>query len=42
MIKFAPVSILQRRQVQRNAGDYDVAVPQWLMQCEGMTEAEAT
>jgi hypothetical protein len=42
MIKYSPVSILQRRQVPRSAGDYDVAVPQWLIQWEGMTEAEAT
>jgi hypothetical protein len=42
MIKFAPVSILQRRQVPRREGDYDVAVPQWLIKWEGMTEDDAT
>jgi hypothetical protein len=29
-IKTAPLAILQRRQVPRNAGAYDVVVPQWL------------
>jgi hypothetical protein len=42
MIKFAPVSVLQRRQVPRREGDYEVAVPQWLIKWEGMTEDEAT
>jgi hypothetical protein len=42
MIKFAPVAILQHRQVPRREGDYDVAVPQWLIKWEGMAEDDAT
>jgi hypothetical protein len=30
-IKLCPISVLQRRQVPRREGDYDVAVPQWLV-----------
>lgn len=41
-VKVAPVAVLQRRQVPRSAGDYDVAVPQWLVQWESMTPDEAT
>ena len=41
-IKFQPVAVLQRRIVPRSAGDYDVAVPQWLVHWELMTEDEAT
>jgi hypothetical protein len=41
-LKINPVAILQRRQVPRNTGEYDVAVPQWLIQWQGMTEYEAT
>jgi hypothetical protein len=41
-VKYCPVALLQRRQVPRSAGDYDIAVPQWLIQWEGMTADEAT
>jgi hypothetical protein len=41
-VKIAPLAILQRRQVPRNAGEYDIAVPQWLIHWENMTEADAT
>jgi hypothetical protein len=41
-IKMAPKAVLQRRQIPRSAGEYDVAVPQWLVHWENMTEADAT
>jgi hypothetical protein len=41
-LKLLPVAILQRRQVPRSAGDYDVAVPQWLIQWQDMSADEAT
>jgi hypothetical protein len=41
-VKIAPLAILQRRQVPRNAGEYDIAVPQWLIHWENMTEVDAT
>jgi hypothetical protein len=41
-VKFHPVAILQRRQVPRSNGEYDVAVPQWLIHWDGMTADEAT
>jgi hypothetical protein len=41
-IKISPVCLLQRRQVPRKEGDYEVAVPQWLIQWEGMSADEAT
>jgi hypothetical protein len=41
-LKINPVAILQRRQVPRNTGEYDVPVPQWLIQWQGMAEDEAT
>jgi hypothetical protein len=41
-VKYCPVALLQRRQVPRSAGEYDVAVPQWLIQWEGLTADEAT
>jgi hypothetical protein len=30
-VKYFPFAILQRRQIPRTAGDYDAAVPQWLI-----------
>jgi hypothetical protein len=41
-VKSNPLHILQRRQIPRNAGEYDVAIPQWLIHWEGMTPEEAT
>jgi hypothetical protein len=41
-LKQLPLSILQRRQVPRSNGEYEVAVPQWLIHWDGMTEEEAT
>jgi hypothetical protein len=41
-IKSKPLSILQIRQVHRRAGEYDVAIPEWLVHWEGRTEQEAT
>jgi hypothetical protein len=41
-IKTAPSRILQRRQIPRSAGDYDIAVDQWLIHWENLEEAEAT
>jgi hypothetical protein len=40
-LKQFPMTILQRRQVPRSNGEYDVAIPQWLIQWEGMKEDEA-
>jgi hypothetical protein len=41
-IKGNPAAILQRRQVPRREGSYDVAVPQWLIHWHAMTVEEAT
>ena len=41
-LKQTPLAVLHRRQVPRAAGDYDVAVPQWLVHWEEMTPEEAT
>jgi hypothetical protein len=41
-LKVKPQAILDIRQVPRSAGDYDVAVPQWLVHWENMAEEEAT
>jgi hypothetical protein len=41
-IKVAPQAVLQRRQIPRRAGNYDVAVPQWLIHWENMSAEEAT
>ena len=41
-VKVAPLAVLDRRQVPRSAGAYDVAVPQWLVHWENMTPTEAT
>jgi hypothetical protein len=41
-IKTAPLAVLQRRQIPRSAGAYDVAVPQWLIHWENMSEDDAT
>jgi hypothetical protein len=41
-LKLLPVAILQQRQVPHSAGDYDVAVPQWLIHWQDMSRDEAT
>lgn len=41
-IKHFPFKVLQRRQVPRSAGAYDIAVVQWLIHWENLTEEEAT
>jgi hypothetical protein len=41
-IKVAPLAVLARRQVPRNAGSYQVAEPQWLIHWENLTPDEAT
>jgi hypothetical protein len=43
-IKFFPTAILERRQVPRRheTDDYEVGVPQWLIQWEGLEPADAT
>jgi hypothetical protein len=41
-LKTHPTAILQIRQVPRRSGDYDVSVPQWLVQWENMSKEEAT
>jgi hypothetical protein len=41
-LKSTPKAMLQRRHVPRNAGEYAVAVPQWLVQWEEMSPEEAT
>ena len=41
-VKTAPRLVLQRRQIPRSNGQYDVPVPQWLIQWENMTPADAT
>jgi hypothetical protein len=41
-VKFAPLKVLQRRIVPRSIGDYEVAIPQWLIHWETMTSDETT
>jgi hypothetical protein len=41
-VKTAPLAVLQRRQISRSAGEYDIVVPQWLIYWENMSEHEAT
>jgi hypothetical protein len=41
-LKVAPLAVLQRRIVPRSDGEYEVAVPQWLIHWEAMTADEAT
>jgi hypothetical protein len=41
-IKTYPLTILQHRQIARSAGEYDIAVPQWLIHWENLSEEEAT
>ena len=41
-IKIAPIAVLQRRQIPRTAGEYDVDVPQCLVHWENMSPDEAT
>jgi hypothetical protein len=41
-LKSTPKAMLQRRHVPRNAGEYAIAVPQWLVQWEEMSPEEAT
>jgi hypothetical protein len=41
-VKFSPLAILQRRIVPRSMGEYDVAIPQWLIHWETITSEEST
>lgn len=41
-IKTFPIAVLQRRQIPRSAGDYDIPVDQWLIHWEIFSETEAT
>jgi hypothetical protein len=41
-LKQLPLTVLQHRQVPRSNDEYEVAVPQWLIHWDGMTEEEAT
>jgi hypothetical protein len=41
-LKYNPLAVLQHRQVPRSAGDYDIAIPQWLIHWDMMTPDEAT
>jgi hypothetical protein len=41
-LKINPIAVLERMQVPRSTGEYDVAVPQWLVQWQDMTAEEAT
>ena len=41
-VKIAPLAVLDRRQVPRSAGGYDIPVPQWLIHWENMDASEAT
>jgi hypothetical protein len=41
-LKYNPLAVLQRRQVPRSVGDYDIAIPQWLIHWDTMTPDEAT
>ena len=41
-LKLLPYMVLKRRQVPRSEGNYDVAIPQWLIKWKGMTLEDAT
>jgi hypothetical protein len=41
-LKLYPSAVLERRQVPRSTGAFDVAVPQWLVHWDSMTADEAT
>jgi hypothetical protein len=41
-VKTVPIAVIQRRIVPRSTGEYDVAIPQWLIHWDTMTSAEAT
>lgn len=41
-VKIAPLAVLEHRQIPRSAGEYDVAVPQWLVHWQSMSPDEAT
>jgi hypothetical protein len=41
-IKTSPLHILQRRQIARSAGDYNIPVDQWLIHWVNLSEQEAT
>jgi hypothetical protein len=41
-VKIAPAAILQRRLIPHSNGDYDIPVPQWLIQWENLNADEAT
>jgi hypothetical protein len=41
-IKIAPAAILQRRLIPQSNGEYDIPVPQWLIQWENFNEDKAT
>jgi hypothetical protein len=41
-VKTAPLAVLQRRQVPRREGSYDIPVVQWLVHWENMSTEDAT
>jgi hypothetical protein len=41
-LKWFPIKVLQRCQIPRSIGEYDIAIPQWLVQWQGLPEEEAT
>jgi hypothetical protein len=41
-IKTNPIAILDRRQVPRSAGEYDIAIPQWLIQWDNLPVEQAS
>jgi hypothetical protein len=41
-IKTYPLAILQRREIPRSAGAYEIGVLQWLIHWENLSEQEAT
>jgi hypothetical protein len=41
-VKIAPAAILQHRLIPRSNGDYDIPIPQWLIQWENLNADEAT
>jgi hypothetical protein len=41
-IKTTPIAILDRRQIPRSTGEYDVAIPQWLIQWDNLPVEEAS
>jgi hypothetical protein len=41
-IKTSPLHILQRWQIARSAGDYNIPVDQWLIHWVNISEQEAT